>query len=176
MSEKTEGQVKIDGEVAALVFKRHLRHAPELVWEALTDPKQLQRWYMTTATIDGRPGGSVEMVSGPARFNWKGKILTWDPPRTYEYEWNIEPRAELPSGEMTVVRWELEKVSGGTLLTLTHSRLTKGTALGFAPGTHAFMDRLASHLAQEPLPDWMQRYAEVKDQYPAWNPPFARKP
>lgn len=164
------GQVLIDGDTATLSFRRRLSHPPERVWEALTDPAQLKQWFMTVATIDGRTGGSVDMVSGPARFHWVGRILTWDPPRVYEYEWNTEPRAELPAGERSIVRWELEPSGGGTTLTLTHRNLTKGTAIGFAPGTHAFLDRLAALLANEPLPDWMGRYGAVKDQYPAWTP------
>lgn len=164
------GSVTIDGDHATLAYQRTLRHAPERVWAALTDPAELKKWFMTAATIDGRPNGSVQMVSGPAAFQWTGKILTWDPPRVYEYEWNADPRTELPQGEKSIVRWELAPVAGGTQLTLTHRRLTKGTALGFAPGTHAFLDRLAAQLADEPLPDWMQRYSEVKHAYPAWTP------
>src|SRR3954463_1223408 len=99
------GEVQLDGDFATLHFQRQLRHPPELVWEALTDPAQLQRWYMTTMSTDGRTGGRVKGVSGPARFEWVGKILAWDPPKLYEYEWNIAPRTELPKGEQSVVRW-----------------------------------------------------------------------
>ena len=164
------GEVIVEGELATLRFQRLLRHPPEAVWDALTDPEQLKKWFMTTATIDPRAGGSVDMVSGTARFHWKGRILAWDPPRVYEYEWKVDPRAELPRGEDTVVRWELEPRNGGTLLTLTHRNLTRATALGFAPGTHAFIDRLDAQLAGDKLPDWMGRYQEVKHAYPAWTP------
>lgn len=170
MSKTTpNGQVLMDGDHATLSFERRLRHPPEAVWSALTDPKQLREWFMTAAKIDGRPGGSVDMVSGPAGFHWTGQVLAWEPPHLYEYEWNVEPRAELPQGERSVVRWELSPVEGGTLLKLTHRRLTKPTALGFAPGTHAFLDRLEAHLDQAPLPHWMQRYGEVQAGYPSWK-------
>ncbi|MFP2932731.1 SRPBCC family protein [Pyxidicoccus sp. 3LG] len=165
-----KGEVRIEGGTATLVFQRRLRHPPEAVWAALTDPEQLRQWFMTTAKIDGRPGGSVDMVSGPARFHWTGRILAWEPYRLYEYEWNVAPRAELPTGEQSIVRWELAPADEGTLLTLTHRQLTKGTALGFAPGTHAFIDRLSAHLDKTPLPDWMRRYGEVQSAYPAWKP------
>ena len=165
------GQVLIEGEHATLSFQRQLRHPPEAVWEALTDPAQLRQWFMMVAKIDGRPGGKVEMVTGPARFEWRGDILAWEPPRLYEYEWNVAPRTELPQGERSIVRWELQPSDGGTLLTLTHRRLTRNTALGFAPGTHAFLDRLEAQLAGAALPDWMRRYQEVAAAYPAWRPP-----
>ncbi|HEY9857758.1 MAG TPA: SRPBCC family protein [Stenomitos sp.] len=166
------GEVAFDGDHATLRFVRTYPHPPEAVWAALTEPEQLAAWYMTQAVIDGREGGSVQMTSGPARFEWTGRILTWEPYRLYEYEWNIAPRTELPNGEQSVVRWELEPVAEGTKLTLTHRHLTKGTAMGFAPGTHAFMDRLGDQLGQQPLTNWMQRYDEVKHAYPAWQPNF----
>jgi uncharacterized protein YndB with AHSA1/START domain len=171
------GSVEIDREHASLVFRRRLQHPPEAVWRAITEPKELRRWFMTKATIDARAGGSVDGVSGPAQFHWTGRILTWNPPRIFEYEWNVAPRTELPHGEQSVVRWELTPTDDdGTLLVLTHRRLTKPTALGFAPGTHAFLDRLAAHLDQAPLPDWQQRFAEVRAGYPDWKPAADDKP
>jgi uncharacterized protein YndB with AHSA1/START domain len=156
---------------AQLRFERTLPHPPERVWQALTDPEQLRQWYMAHALIDGRPAGSVDMMSGPARFHVTGRILFWEPPRIFEYEWNVEPRAELPQGERSVVRWELTPSgSHATRLVLTHRRLTAATANGFAPGTHAFLDRLTAQLAGSALPNWMQRYGEVQHGYPRWSP------
>ena len=164
-----KGQVLLEGATATLMFKRHLAHPPEVVWAALTDPEQLREWFMTAAKIDGRRGGTVDMVSGPARFHVTGRILEWDPPKIFEYEWNVEPRTELPNGERSVVRWELMPSEEGTLLTLTHRHLTRATAGGFAPGTHVFLDRLEAYLNKMPLPDWTRHYGEVQSAYPSWN-------
>jgi uncharacterized protein YndB with AHSA1/START domain len=164
-----QGQILFDGPTATLIFKRYLAHPPEAVWDALTDPEQLREWFMTTARIDARPGGTVDLISGPARFHVTGRILEWDPPRLYEYEWNVDPRTELPTGETSIVRWELTPDEEGTLLTLTHRHLTKATALGFAPGTHAFLDRLEAYLDKARIPDWTRRYQEVQGTYPSWE-------
>jgi uncharacterized protein YndB with AHSA1/START domain len=161
------GTVKIENDTASLEFRRHLPHPTHVVWQALTDPAQLRKWYMTTATIDGRLGGSVDMVAGPSRMHWTGRITVWEPTSVYEYEWSIDPTPEIPKGERTVVRWELAASEGGTLLTLTHRWLTRQTAIGFAPGTHAFLDRLEALLDQAPLPDWMARYSQVQHLYPS---------
>ena len=163
------GAVVTEGERATLVFRRRLAHPPEAVWKALTDPSELSSWYMTKATIDGREGGAVDLQAGPSQLHVRGRILTWDPPRVFEHEWKVEPRAELPSGEDAVIRWELRRDGEGTILHLEHRSLNRQTALGFAPGTHAFLDRLAARLDQQPLPNWQERYKQVTSRYlPSW--------
>jgi hypothetical protein len=61
--------------------------------------------------------------------------------RVFEHEWHIASRPELPGGEPeAVVRWELmSEGDSNTLLTNIFSRLTKRTALLFAPGQHAYL-------------------------------------
>lgn len=163
------GEVTFDGEYARLWFQRRLPHPPEKVWKAITDPAQVKQWFMaSSARVDGKVGGVHESVAGPAQIYAQGKILVWDPPRVYEYEWKTAPRQEIPKGEDAVVRWELQSVPGGTLLTLEHRHLTKGTATGFAPGWHTFLDRMDAMLAGEPMPDWMKRFQEVASGYPGW--------
>jgi len=165
------GQIQTQGDRATLVFERRYPHPQGAVWDAITSPAQLAQWYMAKATIEPRVGGRVEMWTGPSQFHVQGRILRWDPPRVFEHEWHVEPRAELPQGERATIRWELSPVEGGTLLRLTHQSLTKGTALGFAPGTHVLLERLDAQLAGGKMPDWMQRYGEVASLYPAWQRP-----
>lgn len=160
-----------DGDHATLEFQRFLPHPPEVVWQAITEPDQLQKWYMTRAKIDGRTGGTIEFWSGPSQFHVTGKILTWDQPHVFEHEWNVEPRAELPNGEHSIVKWEIIPSGNGSVLRMIFNNLTKGTSLGFAPGSHAFLDRLEALLSRNPLPDWRKRVEELRDSYPSWNRP-----
>lgn len=160
------GKVVIEGDEATLVFWRRLPQPPEAVWKALTDPSELSGWYMTKALIDGREGGTVDFQAGPSRLHVTGRILTWDPPRTFEHEWKVAPRPELPSGEDATIRWELRRDGDGTILHLEHRNLNRETALGFAPGTHAFLDRLEAQLSRQPLPNWQERYGVVVPKYP----------
>ena len=160
------GAVVVEGDRATLVFRRHLHHPPESVWKALTDPSELTNWYMTKASIDGRQGGAIDFLAGPSRLHVTGVILTWDPPRVFEHEWKVAPRTELPSGEDAIIRWELRRDGDGTVLHLEHRKLNRQTALGFAPGTHAFLDRLEAQLGGQPLPNWQERYQQVAPHYP----------
>ena len=165
------GAVVEEGERATLVFRRRLAHPPEEVWKALTDPEELSKWYMSKATIEGREGGLVDLIAGLSRIHVTGRILTWDPPNVFEHEWKVEPRPELKSGEDAVIRWELRGDGEGTILHLQHRRLNRMTALGFAPGTHAYLDRLEAQLSDQPLPNWQERYKQIAPQYPpSWVP------
>src|SRR5690349_21131265 len=100
-----KGQVIIEGSHATILFERVLRHAPELVWEAITNPDDLKKWLMcSSAKIEGRVGGKIEMVAGPAQFHVTGKILAWDPQRIFAYEWKVAPGPNMPQGEDAIFR------------------------------------------------------------------------
>lgn len=165
-----KGKVVIEGNHATITFKRILRHAPELVWNAITNPDELKEWLMcSSAKIEGKTGGMVEMVAGPAQYHIRGKILTWDPPRVYEHEWRVDPVPEMPNGENAIFRYELIPQGEATLLTVTYRRITRETANGFAPGTHILLDRLEAQLNGNPLPNWMKRFEELRTVYPEWK-------
>ncbi len=55
---------------------------------------------------------------------------------------------------------------GDTLLTMTHSRLTKSIDLSLSPGWHVYLDWLESIPNNQVPPDWVRRFAEVKTLYP----------
>jgi uncharacterized protein YndB with AHSA1/START domain len=170
MSPESKGTVTIEGDYATLRYERQLSHRREVIWKAITDPNELAGWFNTKAIIDGRNGGTIDFVNTVSGFHTIGRIMTWDPLRVFEHEWHIAPNPSLPGGEPeAVISWELKRDgdSDNTLLTLTYSRLTKSTSLRFAPGTHAYLDRLEASLNNEALPDWMRRFAEVKKLYPS---------
>lgn len=83
----------MEGEYTTLKFKRYIAHPREVVWNALTDPKEIALWFNTKAIIDGRNDGSIDYISisAPAGFHTTGRILVWDPPHIFEHEWHIAP-------------------------------------------------------------------------------------
>jgi uncharacterized protein YndB with AHSA1/START domain len=165
------GTLAFDGDYATMTFTRRIGHPPEAVWSAITDPEELNGWYMTRAKITAGRDGSIDFVSGPSQFHVTGRILSWDPPRLFEHEWKVAPRPELPSGEDSIVRWELARDGRETLMTFTFRKLTRGTAIGFASGMHAFLERLEAQLDGKPMPEWLGRVAELRKQYPAGQRP-----
>jgi uncharacterized protein YndB with AHSA1/START domain len=163
-----KGTVTIEGEYATLRYERRLSHPREVVWRAITAPKALVGWMNTKAVIDGRNGGTIDFVNTVSGFHTEGRILVWEPQRVFEHEWHIAPNPSLPAGEpKAIIHWQLEKDgnSNNTLLTLNHSHLTRSTSQNFAPGWHAYLDRLEASLNNEVLPDWTQRFGAVKKAY-----------
>ena len=157
-------------EHATLIFRRWYRHSPEHVWDAIATPEGLRNWLMCShALIEGRAGGRIEMVSGPTGYRSTGMILEWEPPRVLEYEWKVAPVPEMPHGEDAVFRYELIPDGELTEVLVTYRRITKGTARGFLPGLHAFLDRLEAQLDGRALPDWGMRFEELREEYPDWT-------
>jgi uncharacterized protein YndB with AHSA1/START domain len=164
------GTATDEGEHATLTFRRFYRHTAAQVWEAIATPDGLRGWLMCSeALIEPRAGGTIAMVSGPPAYRSTGKILTWDPPRVLEYEWNVAPVPEMPRGEQAIFRYELTPDGEATHLLVTYRRLTKQSARGFLPGLHAFLDRLEAQLEGRPLPDWLRRFGELAPTYPEWS-------
>lgn len=129
-------RVHKDGEKWTLILVRELRHAPETVWQALTDPAHLREWapFEVDESLDAA-GKTVK--------------LTW--PGTGHVSQATITRAEaLRVLEFHDIRWELEPLAGGTRLTLWHSIDRRFVSWG-AAGWHICFDVLAQLLAGRPI-------------------------
>jgi len=164
------GLLAPDGEHATITFHRVYPHPAERVWDAISTPEGLRAWLLCShALVEGRVGGRIEMVSGPARYRSSGAVLAWDPPRLLEYEWNVDPVPEMPRGERAIFRWELTPEGGSTRVLVVYRRITRETARGFLPGLHAFLERLEAQLDGRPLPDFLERFEALRADYPEWS-------
>jgi len=107
-------QVQKGGENWTLVLVRELRHSPEKVWQALTDPAQLREWAPFDADGSLGAAGSVvklTTIGAPTPLVSETKVKRADAPKVLEYDWGGRD-----------VRWELEATGGGTRLTLWADR------------------------------------------------------
>ncbi|BCJ47062.1 ATPase [Actinoplanes ianthinogenes] len=162
------GRWETDGDAATMTFRRRLPFPIDAVWSAITDPGQRAAWFGET-TIDPATGGEITMMptdppAAPEAKRMTGRILVWQPPAgsgtaVFEHEW----RQRIV--EDGVVRYELTADGDGTVLVFTHRGLSVRNAQGFIPGTHAFLDRLAAHLAAEEIPDWGGLYGRLAPAY-----------
>lgn len=95
-----------------MVFVRVLRHSPEEVWAALTDPVQLRAWAPFISGRDlGRVGdATLTMIDGDVSEDLPASVTRAERPRLLEYTWGTD-----------LVRWELAPIDSGTRLTLEHT-------------------------------------------------------
>jgi hypothetical protein len=128
-------QVRKGGDKWTLILVRELRHSPEKVWEALTDPAELREW--APFVSDGSLGSA-----GSVKLTWVGNPTPLETKVT---------RAEAPKLlEYDDTRWELEAFDGGTRLTLWHNIDRRFIAWG-AAGWHLSFDVLDRLLAGKPI-------------------------
>src|SRR5207249_11768620 len=126
-------QVRKDGEKWTLILVRELRHAPERVWQALTDPAQLREWAPFDADGSlGMVGTTVKLttVGAPAPHVTETTVTRADAPKVLEYNWGGFD-----------MRWQLEAVGGSTRLTLWTNIDRRFIAMG-AAGWHICFDVL----------------------------------
>jgi hypothetical protein len=167
-------QVRKGGEKWTLILVRELRHSPETVWEALTDPAHLREW--APFEVDGSLG-----TVGTVKLTWAGtptpietRVTRADAPKVLEYGDN---------------RWELEALGGGTRLTLWSNIDRRFVSWG-AAGWHIAFDVLDRFLAGQPIgrivgadamkfSGWQRLNVEYAKQFgmepPNWPPRAAQK-
>jgi uncharacterized protein YndB with AHSA1/START domain len=123
-----------------LRFSRVLRHPPEMVWRAVTEPEHLAAWFPTT--IEGeRASGALLRFSFPEdrAEPMHGRMLAYEPPSLIEIEWGTD-----------VVRIEVRPHPLGAELTLFDTLDAHGKAARDAAGWHVCLDALQLHLEGDP--------------------------
>lgn len=126
-------------------FERHYPRSVETVWNALTEPTRLAEW-MGAAHVEPRQGGQIEiMTDGP--FPMRGEVRVWDPPHVLEFFWS---NAHAPD---SVVRYELQTVSGGTRMLFSHQGIPYANAALFSPGWHGYLAALGALLGKQAGPE-----------------------
>jgi uncharacterized protein YndB with AHSA1/START domain len=158
-------QVRKAGDRWTLVLVRELRHSPQLVWDAITDPAELREWAPFDADRNLGEVGEVKLstVGTPSPIISETKVTRAEAPKVLEYNWG--------DNEM---RWELEPLGAGTRLTLWHNIGRKFVAMG-AAGWHICFDVLDLFLADQPIGrvvggdamnfDWKRLRAEYEKQF-----------
>jgi uncharacterized protein YndB with AHSA1/START domain len=169
---------KDEGENWTLILVRELRHSPEKVWQVLTDPAHLREWAPFDADGSlGKAGSTVKLntVGAPAPHITETTVTRADAPELLEYKWGGND-----------MRWKLERVAGGTRLTLWTSINRRFISMG-AAGWHICFDVLDRHLAGQPIgrlagPDvmkfagWQRLAAEYARQFGLETPGGTTKP
>ena len=168
-------EIRKEGEKWTLVVVRELRHPPEKVWLALTDPEHLRAWapFEPDRNLASVGAARLATVGMPASQAAESRVTRADAPELLEFDWGGQS-----------LRWQLERqAAGGTRLTLWHAIDRNFIAMG-AAGWHICLDVLEHALAGTPVgrivgPDamkfegWQRLHAEYASRFglpmPSWG-------
>ena len=128
-------QVRKGGEKWTLILVRELRHSPEKVWQALTDPAHLREWAPFEVDASMATVGTVQLTWLGAPTPLETRVTRADAPKVLEYD---------------DTRWELEAFGDGTRLTLWTKLDRRFISMG-AAGWHIAFDVLDHLLSGTPI-------------------------
>jgi uncharacterized protein YndB with AHSA1/START domain len=151
-----DGELETIDDGWQLRFTRELRHEPETVWRAVTEPEHLAAWFPTTIEGERVAGARLRFAFERGEAEpFAGTMLVCEPLKVLEFTWGTD-----------VLRIELEPTSAGCRLTLIDRIDQLGKAARDAAGWHVCLDALERTLDAEPSPrDALDGWATVAPRY-----------
>lgn len=146
-----------------LRLERRLKHTPEQVWRAITDPAELAHWFPARVDVDLRDGGAIRFTFPGEDTTTTGRVVTADPPREFTFVWNDD-----------TLRWLISPDGDGSLLEFTHTfgrgdpAIAKLAAGRNAAGWDVCLDALDARLAGRDFEQpqrWHGRMASYVDEF-----------
>jgi uncharacterized protein YndB with AHSA1/START domain len=135
----------------AISFEFELRHPPEKVWRALTDPVLLSEWLLPVIGFNLQTGAAFAFRTDP-QPGWDGvvncRVLDVEPLRKLSYTWVVGD-----NWLDTIVTFTLTSMESGTRLSLVQSGFRpdqKKNVAGARYGWKLMSDRLINLLARVP--------------------------
>lgn len=152
------GTIRSQGDTVEIAFDRHYATDPADLWEAVTDPERLARWF---APVEGdlTAGGSFTIRFDDGDIP-ECSVESCDAPTSYTWLW--------PHGDHSShVRVEvLADGDDGARLRLVHTRLPLRAAPEYASGWQAYVRSLDAHLAGDTADgDWWGEFNAVRGAY-----------
>lgn len=134
MSEARSNQ---SGDRKILQLERCIRHSVDRVWQAVTDPAQLGRWYpLTVRSLEPEVGGAITFDDGEGTV-YRGQIKELAPPRRFAF-----------TEENDRINIELQPDGDGCWLIFTHYFDDPDIAGSVEKGWNECLDELNALLAE----------------------------
>lgn len=102
----------------------YIEASPEIVFDVVSRPEHVQRWWPDEAHYEPQPGSSGEIVFGDRDAGGTAvsfSVLEVVPPHTFSFRWTHPSGADATPGNSLLVTFELEPVGTGTNLKMTES-------------------------------------------------------
>lgn len=157
-----EGSVEIDA-------------PPERVWRALTEARELERWFPLEARVEPGEGGSI-FLSWKNEYAGASEILAWEPPTLLRTTWG-----GTEEGAAQVTEYRLEARGGRTFLRVvtsgfpadpTWDEWVEGTRLGWLYELSSLKHYLERHDGKDRRVVYLRRRVQL-DPERVWERLFA---
>jgi|SRR5690348_1011970 uncharacterized protein YndB with AHSA1/START domain len=127
----------------------------DVVWEVVTQPEHLKRWFCDEAEIELEPGGAgsitwdLKATKSPTTVALQVESL--EPPRLFSYRWVFPRGEEAQAGNSMLVEFILSEEGAGTRLRVVES------GISLVPWPEAEKAKYAQDHAQ----GWARHFASV---------------
>lgn len=111
----------------SFVYVVYIASKPDKVWQALTDPKLSERYWLGNRVVsDWKVGSPFALQRDEPKAAVTGTVLECKPPRRLSYSFHPEHDA-LQTEKPSRVSFELEKQKDQVKLSLTHDEFEPGS-------------------------------------------------
>jgi uncharacterized protein YndB with AHSA1/START domain len=102
----------------------YVEASPEVVFEVVSSPDHLRKWWPDDARYDPTPGSTGEIVFGDR--DGDGTVVAFTvldarPPYSFSFRWTHPAHEVARAGNSLLVTFDLTPSGGGTLLRMTES-------------------------------------------------------
>ena len=166
-------ETKTDPTTRAIEATIELEASPDTVWRALTDARELERWFPLEARVEPGEGGSVFM-SWKNEYEGESRITVWEPGRHLQITWGFTDEER----EITqLTDFHLEGAKGRTVLRVVTSGFPndpawdawyEGTRQGWAYELESLKRYLERFRGQDREVVYLRRRVELTGQE-AWD-------
>jgi uncharacterized protein YndB with AHSA1/START domain/DNA-binding transcriptional ArsR family regulator len=123
-------KIALEAPMTALkhVYEIYIRATPERIWQAITDPDLVQRYYFNSVIeSDFQPGSPlIYRQADTGRLDIEGEVVEADPPRKLVHTMAVRWDPDV-NDEPTRVTWEITPMGEACLLSVTHDGFTSET-------------------------------------------------
>lgn len=104
------------------LYVTFIRTTPERLWDALTDPETMRKyWFDMHQECEWKAGSPWRLLFPDGRVADAGEVLEVDPPNRLVIRWRNEFRPELKAEGYSRCTMEIEPIGEAVKLTVTHT-------------------------------------------------------
>lgn len=151
-----QGSTRIENGVGVVAVTTEYSTSPDDLWEAVTVPERLARWFGEVRARDELNTFDASLSTG-----WSGIITVDECEQPRIIRLTLIDEAE----PATTVAVRLVATEGGTQLTIEERGLPTDDLETYVAGWHAQVDQLVADLSGAPPIEWRPRWEQLRAAY-----------